>query len=134
MPLCASSWSRGGGAPPDYSAISSSSPAQVGPPPEPVQIAVAAPLDQPSGVRVVTVTRAPGDKLGLDLRQDAESGAIVIGKVFPGYVCARAGVVEGEALISLNGVPTSSLRVGEVYDLVRRQAGPTMTMELMALA
>ena len=60
-------------------------------------------------------------------------GQVLVAKVFEGYACARTGRVhESDALVAVNGQPTTGLTVGEVYALLRRalQAAPNVTLQL----
>jgi len=61
--------------------------------------------------------------IGAALGQDEESGTVTIAKVFEGSPAEKAGVLEGDRILAIDGTRTEGLEVAEVAELMRGQIG-----------
>ncbi len=57
-----------------------------------------------------------------------QQGAIVVDRVFPHTPAEEAGVLEGDRIVSVDGMPTQGLRIDQVSDKLRGEPGSQVTV------
>lgn len=74
-------------------------------------------------------TRPIYDGFGFQTRHD-DRGALVVGGVLPGSPAARAGLTSGDRLAAIDGRPAGGLLLEQASELMRREVGASLTLEL----
>ena len=71
-----------------------------------------------------------GSYIGIGAEMAVRSGAIIILTVYPDSPAARAGIIPGDQVTSIDGKSTAGLTIAEVTPLIRGAAGTTVAISI----